>query len=394
MNAAELASIALQLAVVAAIAFGVFVLVISHLRYQEMFKHAAVLERSGPSGLLDQKVAGHIGSATRETEPFSLLLFKAQQGESAPAAGAGPALADFLRTRISGALRRTDSFIDYGEDRFAAVVDVPLASVPAVVQRIHEGIRKDVFRPPDGAASRIAVSVGVASWPEDGQRAQLLRENAEAALATALAGAAPAHYATPPPPPAPHGHTQQDVPEDQRGLVDALTGVLREDLIDSALQKYVARYRDGDFPVSVICLDVDYLQRYNTQYGEKTGDMILRQISKFLQGALREADLIGRCDGDQFVLMLCAKPQEALGVAQRLATAIKRMPFQTSGAPLKVAVSGGVAGFPDHGGTGSALFAMANAALRVAKGRGRSNVVMYHFDMKLEAPKKERVDVF
>ena len=393
-HAAHLFSILVQFAVIAAVAAGIFVIVVSHLRYQEMFKAAAVLERSGPAGLLDQQLAARISAVHRETLPFTLLLIKAQQWEQLNAAGAGAELTRFLHEKIAGLLRRTDSLIEYGPDRFAVVVDVPLPSAPAVVERINEGIRKEVFRPENGTPVRIAISIGVASCPEDGHRVQLIRESAESALAMALALPSLAQYTTQPPAPAPHQHTQQDLPEDQRGLVDALTGVLREEHLESALQKYVARYRDGDFPVSVISLDVDYLHRYNEQYGTKTGDMILKQIGTYLQAALREADLIARCDGDQFVIVLCATPQESLGVAQRLATGIKRMAFQSSGAPLKVALSGGIAGYPDHGGGGRTLLLAANAALRAAKARGRSAVVMYHFDMKIEAPAKERVDVF
>ncbi len=390
----HLFSIFAQFAVVAGIAFGVFVVVVSHLRYQEMFKEAAVLERGGPMGLLEKQLSDRIGTAHQESHPFSLMLIKAQQWDQVNHAGAGSALVEFLREKISKSLRRTDAFIDYGPDRFAVIVDVPLTSGPAVVSRINDAIRKEVFRPAGGTPVRIAVSVGISACPEDGHRVQLLRENAEASLATALASAALSQFTSRPPEPPPHQHAQQDLPEDQRSLVDPLTGVLREELLESTLQKYVARYRDSEFPVSVICLDVDYLRRYNEQYGQKTGDMILKQIGIFLQGALREADLIARCDGDQFVVVLCATPQEAFLVAQRLALAIKRLAFQTSGAPLKVAVSGGVAGFPDHGGAGSTLFIAANTALEAAKNRGRSTVVMYHFEMKSAKPVKERKDVF
>ena len=213
-------------------------------------------------------------------------------------------------------------------------------------------------------------------------------------VATALAEASPARYASVPPQPAKHTHTQQDLPEDHRDLIDPLTGVLLEKHFDSALQKYVARYRNEDFPVSVICLDVDYLRRYNDQYGTKTGDMILRQISEYLQGALREADLIARIQGDTFVVLLAATPEEAHGVATRLATAIKRMPFQATGAPLKVAVSGGVAGYPDHGGGGRQLHAAAEAALHHAKARGRSLVLSYNATMQVAEKSDERVDKF
>lgn len=390
----QAASMAGQFLLVAAIAFGIFVAIVSHLRFQELFKESAVLERSGPAGLLDAQIADRLGTLHGDSLAFSILLVKAQQWEQVEAAGAGTQLATFIRERVTAVLRRTDALLDFGPDRWAIVVDVPLASVPAVIARITEGLRRDVFRYGEGQAFRVAVSMGVAASPEDGRTVKVLRECAESALVTALAESATVRYSSSPPMPAKHTHTQEDLPDDHRNLIDPLTGVLRQEHFDPALQKYVARYRSEDFPVSVICLDVDYLRRYNDQYGQKTGDMILRQISEYLQGALREADLIARCDGDEFIVLLAATPQEALGVAHRLATAIKRMPFQTSGAPLKVAVSGGVAGYPDHGGGGRPLYAAASAALKQAKARGRSMVVMYNFSMQTESKADERVDVF
>lgn len=390
----HLASMAGQFLVVAAIAFGIFVAIVSHLRFQELFKEAAVLERSGPAGLLDAQIADRLGTLHGDALSFSILLLKPQQWEQVHAAGAGDQLAKFVRDRVAAVLRRTDALLDFGPDRLAIVVDVPLASVPAVLSRITEGLRRDVFRYGEGNAFRVAVSIGVAASPEDGRTVKVLRENAESALATALAEASAVRYTSSPPMPAKHTHTQEDLPDDHRDLIDPLTGVLRQEHFDPALQKYVARYRNEEFPVSVICLDVDYLRRYNDQYGPKTGDMILRQISEFLQGALREADLIARLDGDTFVILLAARPSEAFGVANRLATAIKRMPFQTSGAPLKVAMSGGVAGYPDHGGSGRPLFIAAESALRHAKARGRSMVLMYTTAMQVDSKSDERVDVF
>lgn len=393
-GASQFVVIGFQFVLVAGLAFGIFIAVVSHLRYLEMFKASAVLERSGPAGLLEKHIAERIGAAHEETHPFTLLLVKAQNWEHLCGADNRPALLKFLSERIAGALRRSDTFVAYDDDRFAVVVDVPFTSAPAVISRITEAVRRDVFRPPDGTPVRAALSFGVAACPENGHRARLLRENAEAALATALATSQSASYTTQPPPPPPRQHSQQDLPDDQRDLVDPLTGVLREGLLEATLQKYVARYRDSEYPVSVICLDVDYLGRYNEQYGTKTGDMILRQISQFLQLSLREPDLIARCDGDEFVIALCARPDEAAGVAQRILLGIKRMTFQTSGAPLKVAVSCGIAGFPDHGASGEALYRAANIALAAAKSRGRSTVALFQSEMKVVKQVKEKVDVF
>lgn len=397
-SAMHLLSVFAQFALIGAIAFGIFVLVTSHLRFQDLFKESAVLARSGPSGLLEAQLAERLGTAHRETRPFSLLLLKAQQWDQMKADADRTTLSAFMRQRIAHVMRRTDTLVEFGADRFAIVVDVPLASMPAVVARINDDLRKEVFRPVEGQPFRVAISAGVSACPEDGHRVQLLRESAEAALVTSLAQASTVQYSSNPPAVAPHTHAQPEVASETEaensGLIDELTGVLHERHLESALQKYVARYRNEEFPVSVICLDIDYMRRYNEQYGSKIGDAILKQLGLYLQGALREADLIARCDGDQFVVVLSATPQEALGVAQRLGTAIKRLPFQTTGSPLKVAVSGGVAGYPDHGGGGRALFHFANAALRVAKSRGRSTMVLYHFSMHTPEQTMERADVF
>lgn len=394
MGVAEIITLAIQFAFVAAASFGIFIGVVSHLRYLDMFKESAVLERSGPAGLVEKHIAQRIGAAHEETQPFTLLLIQPQTRDHVLSETDRPALFKFIAEKIAGSLRRTDAFVDYGDDRFAVVADIPFSSAPAVIGRLSEAIRKDVFRPANGTPLRANIAVGVAACPENGHRALILREAAEAALVTALASGTLANYTTQPPAPPAHQHAPQDLPEDQRGLVDPLTGVLRQDLLEPTLQKYVARYRDGEYPVSVITLDVDYLGRYNEQYGQKTGDMILRQISQFLQLSLREPDLIARCDGDQFVIALCATPDEAAGVAQRIALGIKRMTFQTSGAPLKVAVSGGVAGYPGHGSAGDSLYLAATAALATAKSRGRSTVVLYSSEMKIAKPVKEKVDVF
>lgn len=382
-----------QFLLVAAVAYGVIVLLSSHLRYQDLFKESALLQRSGPEGLLETQLADRLGTTYRENIPFALLIVRPQDWEELSAGDRGPALIEFVRTRLTAQLRRTDTILPYGPDRLAVVVDVPLASMPAMIERLVEGLRREIYRPAGGAPVRVALHIGVAGNPEDGTRARVLRETAEAALVTARAEASTVHFASTPPPAGPHHHATQDLPEDQRGLVDELTGVLREEHLPGAMQKYVARFRDSEFPVSILCLDVDYLRRYNDQYGRKTGDQILRQIGEYLQRAVREPDLIARCEGDQFVVLLSATPREALVVAQRVATGIKRMAFQATGAPLRVSVSAGVAGFPDHGGGAPQLFLAANAAMKQAKSRGRSTVVLYDSVMNLESNREERVDV-
>jgi diguanylate cyclase (GGDEF)-like protein len=125
--------------------------------------------------------------------------------------------------------------------------------------------------------------------------------------------------------------------------------VLQASRLGPALQKFVAQCRRENRPVSVVCLDVDGLRRYNDQYGRRTGDRLLRAVADLLQRITREEDLIARYEEDQFVLALSATPAQALAEAQRLLNGLRRSTFQIEGYSLRLTASLGVAGAPITG---------------------------------------------
>ena len=271
--------------------------------------------------------------------------------------------------------------------------------VGSIVSRVLDEVVKEAFRIPNGPTVRLELVGGAAAYPEDGDRAALLRTKAETALQLARSTGSSPQWPPDPvaasvPAPLAHSGSSEESGPDPRTLLDPLTGVLAENQLGSALQKYVAQCRRDERPVSVICLDVDFLRRYNDQYGRRTGDQLLKHVADYLKQHTREQDLIARHAGDQFVLAMPANPTHALAVGQRLWSGLRRTAFEGSGPGLRMTVTLGVASFPDHGLIGRELFESAQLALRVAKSKGRNQCLMFQEAMRKMAAAEHAGDAF
>jgi diguanylate cyclase (GGDEF)-like protein len=96
-------------------------------------------------------------------------------------------------------------------------------------------------------------------------------------------------------------------------------------------------------------------------------------VAAILRGAAREVDCVARYGGEEFLVLLPeASAQGGVDLAQRVRRQLGADPM-LAGA---VTLSFGVAAFPEHGDTGEALIAMADAALYQAKRAGRDQVIV------------------
>jgi diguanylate cyclase len=141
-------------------------------------------------------------------------------------------------------------------------------------------------------------------------------------------------------------------------------------------------------------LEVDHFERYSEHYGPTAGDDILRKLGEFLQSAVRESDLVGRSGEEAFMIALGCASRDAMVVAQRIISAVKKTVFPTGGSNLRITLSLGVAGYPDHGGHPRQLMDAATAALQTAKEWGPSRCLMYEPSMRASRKSSGPVDVF
>ena len=94
------------------------------------------------------------------------------------------------------------------------------------------------------------------------------------------------------------------------------------------------------------------------------------------------------------MILLNCTPTEALTVAHRLMNTIKKASFAVAGYTLKVTVSGGVAGYPDHGRTAAHILDAAHAALLAAHDRGRNMSLLFDDSMRTYQDIHRSADTF
>jgi diguanylate cyclase (GGDEF)-like protein len=108
---------------------------------------------------------------------------------------------------------------------------------------------------------------------------------------------------------------------------DGLTGVANRRKFDETLEYEWQRARRGCDPMALLLIDIDHFKLYNDRYGHPKGDISLRQVANALRAAaLRTGDLVARCGGEEFAILL---PQTSrLGaelVARRVLSAVQSL---------------------------------------------------------------------
>jgi len=152
-------------------------------------------------------------------------------------------------------------------------------------------------------------------------------------------------------------------------LTDALTGLANRRLLDELLAAALARSRRSGMVLVVSYLDLDGFKAINDDYGHAVGDAVLEEVSRRLRATVRDADVIARVGGDEFVVVQECPRCDAGRPAARLDD-VMSAPIVVGGLTLECGVSiGSVTAGPEHDvGT---LIAAADAAMYAVKRRGR-----------------------
>ena len=159
---------------------------------------------------------------------------------------------------------------------------------------------------------------------------------------------------------------------------DELTGLPNRRLVSDRLAVALARAQREDSQVAVLFVDIDRFKNINDSLGHACGDQLLQQVAQRLHAALRGGDTVARMGGDEFVL-LCPGAGHGAAIAARAQDILGQLaqPYRTMGMDLHVSASMGIACFPDDGDTPEVLVRNADAAMYLAKERGRNNFQFY-----------------
>lgn len=163
-----------------------------------------------------------------------------------------------------------------------------------------------------------------------------------------------------------------------QSIRDALTGLYNRRYLDDILPREIARAERNGQTLSLLLFDVDHFKTFNDVHGHEAGDVVLKSVADVVQGNIRESDIACRHGGEEFVIILPDTPlQAAQARAESLRDQVARMQTLLNGSELGViTISVGVAAFPLHGNSDSALIKAADQAMYQAKQLGRNRVAV------------------
>ncbi len=160
---------------------------------------------------------------------------------------------------------------------------------------------------------------------------------------------------------------------------DVLTGLPNARYLSTALDKTIGEAKRERTHFALLYCDLDGFKPVNDALGHAAGDALLREVAVRLQTTLREADLVTRVGGDEFVALgtTCRSADAARLFADRIHEALEEpLRVEEHDYESRISCSIGIAMYPEHGASANELLQAADRAMYAAKRAGRARYAM------------------
>ncbi len=156
---------------------------------------------------------------------------------------------------------------------------------------------------------------------------------------------------------------------------DALTGLPNRLLFQDRLSQALRQTARCGGCAGVVFVDLDHFKLVNDTFGHDVADLLLVDVARRIQGALRETDSVARQGGDEFLVLLpgLSDAGQARTLCEVLLGAL-REPFRLDGREVRVTASVGVAVYPGDGADATTLVKHADLAMYQSKHAGRDAI--------------------
>lgn len=175
--------------------------------------------------------------------------------------------------------------------------------------------------------------------------------------------------------------TRQQI-ESQRVSRDPLTQLLNTDAFIKAVQEYMQNIPEGVVP-NLMVVDIDDYKSLVEMHGELVGDGVLSEVANILKRAFRAADIVGRLEGDRFVVFMkgVRTPHILLERAAYICQTVKEV-WSDYASSCALSVSVGIASMHAGEADFAGLYEKALLALHDAKNSGKDTYILYANDME------------
>jgi diguanylate cyclase (GGDEF)-like protein/PAS domain S-box-containing protein len=175
---------------------------------------------------------------------------------------------------------------------------------------------------------------------------------------------------------------------------DPLTRLPNRRLLVDRLQAALGNTARSNRKCALLLIDIDSVKTLNETMGHHVGDQLLQEVARRLAKGVREADLVARFGGDEFVVMLEDLSEIAQQAAEQARTvgekliALLAYPYQLDGHEYLSSCCGGITILGDGREDAYEALQQADIAMDQAKSNGRN--MLRFFSPELQAAISER----
>jgi diguanylate cyclase (GGDEF)-like protein/PAS domain S-box-containing protein len=155
---------------------------------------------------------------------------------------------------------------------------------------------------------------------------------------------------------------------------DEMTGLLNRASMVDVIDRAIAEHDRGGPGFAVLYVGLDHFKVVNDQLGRQSADKVLQRVAVILNDCLRPTDNVGRCGGDEFIVLqrMAKSADDAANLARRLAAALSSA-MEADPVEVRLGASVGISVFPADQGSADELVTKAELAMRRAKTEARGS---------------------
>jgi diguanylate cyclase (GGDEF)-like protein len=158
----------------------------------------------------------------------------------------------------------------------------------------------------------------------------------------------------------------------KKSITDPLTGLYNRYKLDKELEMHYENFEKKSISFTLLMLDLDHFKSINDKYGHQEGDEVLKRFARILKESSRQADIIGRWGGEEFMIIYPNSDIDSgFILAEKLHLALKKCKDIEK---YNLTVSIGI-GMPKRNITINQLVKKVDDALYKAKEMGRNQTI-------------------
>lgn len=171
-------------------------------------------------------------------------------------------------------------------------------------------------------------------------------------------------------------HDKQRI--ESMAFLDSLTNLPNRHRLDAILHEWTEENRQ----IGCILLNIDRLKFVNDTLGLQAGDVLLKKVSRILEGQLQDGDFLARVGGDEFIVLVSGVRTKELQMIADQALQTVQHPFEIQNVPVHITMSAGICSYPELAGTADELLQYADLAVSKSKADGKNQATVFNVAIK------------